>query len=276
MPNTRQVKVRRKVSEVSKSADEIVYGLKREYLEKICAEGSRIDGRKFDEIRTAVVNTNFVPRAEGSAEVRLGDTRVLVGIKIEQGEPFPDTPNSGILTTNAELLPMASPTFESGPPSEDAIELARVVDRGIRESKMIDLDKLVIKEGEKVWVVFIDMHILDYDGNLIDACSLGAVAALLEAKVPASKIGAEDFPLPINHIPINVTFAKIGNTLLADPNLEEEEVASARLSVATNENGDVVAMQKGLGGSITKEELFSAVDTSIKVGKDIRKRVLGK
>ncbi len=73
-----------------------------------------------------------------------------------------------------------------------------------------------------------------------------------------------------------MTFAKIGNTLLADPNLEEEEVASARLSVATNENGDVVAMQKGLGGSITKEELFSAVDTSIKVGKDIRKRVLGK
>ncbi len=261
---------------MSKSADEIVYGLKREYLEKICSEGSRIDGRKFDETRGATVNTNFVPRAEGSAEVRLGDTRVLVGIKIEQGEPFPDTPKSGILTTNAELLPMASPTFEPGPPSPDAIELARVVDRGIRESKMIDLDKLVIKEGEKVWVVFIDMHILDYDGNLIDACSLGAVAALLEAKVPASQIGAEDFPLPINHIPITITFSKIGSNMLADPNLEEEEVEYARLSVATNENGDVVAMQKGEGGSITQEELFSAVDTSIKLGKDIRKRVLGK
>ena len=261
---------------MSKSADEIVYGLKREYLEKICAEGNRIDGRKLDEMRNLVVNTNFVPRAEGSAEVRLGDTRVLVGIKVEQGEPFPDTPKSGILTTNAEMLPMASPIFESGPPSEDAIELARVVDRGIRESKMIDLDKLVIKEGEKVWVVFIDMHILDYDGNLIDACSIGAVAALLNSKVPASEIGAEDYPLPISHVPVTITFAKIGSTVVADPNLEEEEVASARLSVATNENGDVVAMQKGLGGSITQEELFSAVDTSIKVGKDIRKRVLGR
>ncbi len=264
------------MSAVSKSADEIVYGLRREYLEKISAEGNRIDGRKFDETRQAVVNINFVPRAEGSAEVRLGDTRVLVGVKVEQGEPFPDTPNSGILTTNAEMLPMASPTFESGPPSEDAIELARVVDRGIRESKMIALDKLVIKEAEKVWVVFIDMHILDYDGNLIDACSLGAVAALLNAKVPASKIGAEDYPLPINHVPITITFAKIGSIMVADPNLEEEEVASARLSVATNENGDVVAMQKGLSGSITQQELFSAVDTSIKLGKDIRKRVLGR
>ena len=64
--------------------------------------------------------------------------------------------------------------------------------------------------------------------------------------------------------------------MVADPNLEEEEVASARLSVATNENGDVVAMQKGLSGSITQQELFSAVDTSIKLGKDIRKRVLGR
>ena len=100
---------------MSKSADEIVYGLRREYLEKISAEGNRIDGRKFDETRQAVVNINFVPRAEGSAEVRLGDTRVLVGVKVEQGVPFPDTPNSGILTTNAEMLPMASPTFESCP-----------------------------------------------------------------------------------------------------------------------------------------------------------------
>jgi exosome complex component RRP42 len=261
---------------MSKSSDEIVYGLKREYLEKISQQGNRIDGRKFDEIRKFTVTTNFVPRAEGSAEVRLGDTRVLVGVKIEQGEPFPDTPNSGILTTNAELLPMASPTFESGPPNEDSIELARVVDRGIRESKMIDLDKLVIEEGKTVWVVFVDIHVLDYGGNLIDASALGAVAALMSSKVPASKIGQADYPLPVSHVPITVTFAKIGSSLFADPCLEEEEVASARLSVTTDENENIVAMQKGLGGSVTEEEVFSAIDTSIRLGKDIRQRLMGK
>lgn len=262
---------------MSKSSDEIVYGLKREYLEKISSEGTRIDGRKFDEMRELKVTTNFVPRAEGSAEVRLGNTRVVVGVKVEQGTPFPDTPNSGILTTNAELLPMASPTFESGPPNQNAIELARVVDRGIRESKMIDLDKLVIEEGEKVWVVFIDIDIIDYDGNLIDACSIGAVAALMEAKVPGSKVaGSKDFPLPVNHVPVMTTFAKIGSSLVVDPSLEEEEVANARISVSTNEEGHVVAMQKGLAGSITEEELIYAVETSIKLGKNIRKRVLEK
>jgi exosome complex component RRP42 len=141
---------------------------------------------------------------------------------------------------------------------------------------MIDLDSLVIEEGKKVWVVFIDIHVLDYDGNLIDAASIGAVAALLEAKVPASEIGREDFPLPINHVPVMITSAKIGSSLVTDPCLEEEEVASARISVATNEEGNVVAMQKGLAGGISEEELFSAVETSIKAGKDIRKRVLGK
>ncbi|MEM0127601.1 MAG: exosome complex protein Rrp42 [Thermoplasmatales archaeon] len=261
---------------MSKSSDEIVYGLKREYLEKISQQGNRIDGRRFEEIRKFTITTNFVPRAEGSAEVRLGNTRVLVGVKIEQGEPFPDTPNSGILTTNAELLPMASPTFESGPPNEDSIELARVVDRGVRESKMIDLDKLVIEEGKKVWVVFVDIHVLDYDGNLIDASALGAVAALLTSKVPASKIGLADYPLPISHIPVMITFAKIGSSLVVDPCLEEEEVATARLSVATDENENVVAMQKGLGGSITQDELFSAVETSMALGKDIRERLMRK
>ncbi|MEM0138327.1 MAG: exosome complex protein Rrp42 [Thermoplasmatales archaeon] len=259
---------------MSKSSDEIVYGLKREYLEKISQQGSRIDGRKFDEIRKFTINTNFVPRAEGSAEVKLGNTRVLVGVKIEQGEPFPDTPNSGILTTNAELLPMASPTFESGPPNEDSIELARVVDRGIRESKMIDLDKLVIEEGKKVWVVFVDIHVLDYDGNLIDASSLGAVASLLTAKVPASKIGQTDYRLPVSHVPVMLTFAKIGSSMVVDPGLEEEEVAVARLSVATDENENIVAMQKGLGGSITEDELFSAVEISIRLGKDIREKLM--
>lgn len=261
---------------MSRSSDEIVYGLKRDYLEKISSGGNRIDGRKLDEYRDIKITTNFVTRAEGSADVRLGNTRVLVGVKIEQGEPFPDTPNSGILTTNAELIPMASPTFESGPPNEDSIELARVVDRAIRESKMIDLDRLVITPGEKVWVVFIDIHVLDYDGNLIDASTIGAVSALLEAKVPASKVGGEDFQLPINHIPVMVTMAKIGSNIMVDPSLEEEEVATARISVATDENGNLVAMQKGLSGSFTVDEIFKAVDTSIEIGKDFRKRVFGR
>ena len=145
---------------------------------------------------------------------RIGNTDVLVGVKMEVGQPFADTPDKGVLTTNAELIPMASPTFESGPPDENAIELARVVDRGIRESEMIDLQKLCIKKGEEVWINFVDIYVLDYDGNLFDACFLGAMAALKSAVVPAAENEkGEDYPMPIKRIPISCTAVKIEKTL---------------------------------------------------------------
>ncbi|MEM3333294.1 MAG: exosome complex protein Rrp42, partial [Thermoplasmata archaeon] len=170
---------------MSKFTESVVSEIKRDYIQKLLSQGSRIDGRGPNEFRKIEVIKNFIPRADGSALVKLGNTQVLVGVKIETGEPFPDTPNSGVLSTNAELVPLASPTFEAGPPGEEAIELARVVDRGIRESKAIDLEKLVIKEGELVWVIFVDIHVLDYDGNLFDASALGSIVALKNSVVPA-------------------------------------------------------------------------------------------
>ncbi len=250
----------------------ILSEIKRGYIMRLLKEGRRADGRAKDQIRDATIITNYLPRASGSAMVTMGKTRVLAGIKIETGEPFPDTPNQGVLTTNVEMLPIAFPTFESGPPNEDAIELSRVVDRGIRESKMIDLQKLVIEPSKKVWIVFIDINVLDYDGNLIDACSLGAVAALKTAIVPGAAEGDKDFTLPTNLTPISVTMVKIGDDLVVDPDLEEEQIASGRLTVTTSEDGHVRAMQKGEPGFFTLEEVRKAISISSNVGKTVREK----
>ena len=249
---------------------EVISELMREHIHKLAASGKRNDGRAFDESRKLVVQKNYIKTAEGSARVQLGNTDVLVSVKISVGEPYPDTPNSGVLSTSAELVPMASPTFESGPPRPEAIEIARVVDRGIRESKTVDTAKLCITPKEKVWIMFVDIHALDYDGNLFDAASYGALAALSCAKVPASMIGLADYPLPVDHWPVSVTSAKIGRTIVVDPNLDEERIADARLTVATDENGDVRAMQKGLIGSFSFDEIREVIATSQRVGRVIR------
>jgi len=249
---------------------EVISELMREHIARLAASGKRSDGRGFDEPRKLVVQKNYIKNAEGSARVQLGNTDVLVGVKIDVGEPYPDTPNQGVLSTSAELIPLASPTFESGPPSPTAIELARVVDRGIRESKTVNTEKLCITPKEKVWIMFIDIHALDYDGNLFDAASYGALSALSCAKVPASKIGKEDYPLPLEHWPISVTSAKIGGNVVVDPNLDEERIADARITVTTDENGDIRAMQKGLKGSFNLDEIRAAIRTSQKVGKGLR------
>jgi exosome complex component RRP42 len=248
--------------------------IKKDYIIKLAKEGKRVDNRRFDEYRNIEIEVNVVNKAEGSAKVKIGKTQVIAGIKMDVGEPYPDSPDSGVMSTAAELIPMASPDFEAGPPREDAIELARVVDRGIRESEIIEVDKLCIEPGEKVWIVFIDIHILDYDGNLFDAASLASLAALMTAKVPAENFElGEDYPLPIKEPPISCTSAKFNGVIISDPCLDEEEIAEARLTVATDEKGDLRAMQKGLNGSFTVDEIKKVIKDSINNGKKIREQL---
>jgi exosome complex component RRP42 len=245
------------------------------YVRKLIEEGMRIDERAFNQFREIKIETDVIKKAEGSARVLLGNTHVLVGVKMSVNEPFPDTPDEGVLIVNAELVPVASPTFDPGPPDKDSIELARVVDRGIRESKCIDLEKLCIEEGKKVWNVNIDIHVLDHDGNLIDASALGAMAALLKTNIPRYEdekvvYGEYEGKIPLKDTPIAVTITKISNKLLIDANLEEENALDARITIATNENGDLCAIQKGGTGFFTSEELKKATDLSIEKGKELR------
>lgn len=252
---------------------DVIADLKRDYISKLLAKGARADGRQLDELRPLTIETGFIGSAEGSARVTLGETQVVVGVKLILGAPFPDTPNTGVLTTNAELIPMASDTFESGPPDQESIEVARVVDRGIREGHAVDMTKLCIEPGKEVWIMFVDVHVLDYDGNLFDAANIAANAALKTAIVPAKRAGkGEDYPLPVLHQPISITAVKIDGKILLDPTHDEERVADARLTVATIETGNLCAMQKGLAGAFTLEEVSKVVDMSRRIGAEIRSK----
>jgi len=266
----------------------------RDYISNLIEKNTRIDGRKFDECRKIYITQNFVgEKAEGSSYVKLGDTEVLAGVKLDIGTPFPDKPNEGVMTVNAELRPIASPYFESGPPDQNSIELARVVDRGIRESKAIDMDKLVIEElphsleisqaeleergkvllTKKVWVVFIDICVLNDGGNLIDAAGIAAMAALLDTKIPKyenNTIIRKEYvgKLPVSKIPIPVTFTKINNKILLDANYEESMCKDARLTITTTDT--INAMQKGGVGTFTPEEIKNCIDIAFKRGNEIR------
>ena len=257
---------------------ELVPELKIDYIAGLLEKGKREDGRGFDDYREIKIETNMYTKADGSARVSLGKTQVSAGIKLILGEPYSDSPNTGVMTTNAELRPVASPTFELGPPREDTIELARVVDRGIRESGASELEKLCVKEGEQVWIVFIDAHILDYHGNLFDAVSLAAMAALLNTQVPKiedDKVIYEEKtgPLPMTDTPISTTFAKVNDSIFVDPSLSEEQVLDARLTVETTEKGDLCAMQKGGSGTFTSQEIIDTINRGREKAKELRKLI---
>jgi exosome complex component RRP42 len=248
----------------------------------LLAKERRIDERKLTDYRELKIETGLVQKANGSAMVHLGKTKVMTGIKVELGQPFPDTPNQGVLTVNAELVPFASPSFEPGPPSETAIELARVVDRGIRESKAIGLEALCINPGKKVAIVFVDVYVLDHDGNLIDTSAISALTALLTSKMKRYEMVGEEVrttdelvPLPVQNEPVAVTTAKIDGHMILDPCLDEELVMNSRLTVTTGRDGSICAMQKGGLGTFTDQEIRKAVNTAIEKGKEIRETIRG-
>jgi len=250
--------------------------LKGDYVKARISEGQRFDGRGMDEHRKIEIIKDYVgDKADGSAFLKLGETQVLVGISTDIGEPYPDRPKEGVMITSAELRPAADPTFELGPPREGSIELARVVDRGIRESGAIDTSKLFIGE-DKVWLVFIDVHILNNEGNLIDAAGTAAATALNSTRLPKiedGKIvrGEWEGKLPVTCTPIPITWAKIGANVVVDPTLDEEYAMDARLTVATTDT--VNAMQKGGIGSFSVEEVKDIVNKSFGMSGDIRKKV---
>jgi exosome complex component RRP42 len=258
----------------------LVTKVRLKQIEQLLEKSKRLDDRGLLDTREIKIEQGLIEKAEGSARVFLGKTEVLVGVKVGLGEPFPDTPNDGVLTVNAELVPLASPNFEPGPPDESSIELARVVDRGIRESKCVDTDKLCIAPGKKVFVVFVDIYVLNHDGNLIDAAALAAMAALINTKMPNYEIKDGEIKMKQGYTqlllkshPITVTIGKINNHLITDPWIEEEQVMDSRITFATKEDGTICAIQKGGSSYFTPQQILEASKIALDKAAELRKKL---
>lgn len=247
---------------------EIVAKIRQKKISEQLIQDKRIDGRGLIDYRQIKAENGLIEKASGSSLVSLGKTKVMTGVKVEIGEPYSDRPEEGVLTVSAELVPLASPSFEPGPPNEEAIELARVVDRGIRESKAIDLGKLCITPGKKVFVVFVDIYVLDHDGNLFDASALASILALATAKIrnySLSEDGRLEFrdgstSLPLQNFPVEITVARIGDKLIVDPSLEEEAMIDARITIAVGKDDEICAIQKSGLGALSLDDVYKAAD----------------
>ncbi|MCX8163336.1 MAG: exosome complex protein Rrp42 [Candidatus Micrarchaeota archaeon] len=253
---------------------EIIREINGELIKNLLKQGKRADGRGKLQYRKIEVEKNVIDNAEGSALCRLGNTQVLAAVKIGLAAPFPDRPDEGVLSTSAEFTPIAASHFEPGPPSIDSIELARVVDRGIRSSEIVDLKKLTTSNPELVKAIYLDLWIIDYDGNLFDASTIAAVVALKNTYLPKlenDKLIYEERveKLQTKACPISCTFGKIENHIILDPTFDEEISLSPMITITTTSN-HVCAVQKSKGGGFSKNELLELVDLAFEKGQEIR------
>lgn len=242
--------------------------------------GKRSNDRDLLSYRQITIEKDIIKKANGSASIDLGNTKVLVGVKVEVGPPYPDTPNSGVLTVNAEFVPLAHEQFEPGPPDENSIEVARVVDRSIRESQALDVEKLVIVPNETVYVIFVDIYVLNHAGNLVGASELAAVSALLNTKIPKYRVTEEGkvektseyMPLPMRHVPIITTVAKIEDVIAVDPDIEEEQIAQTWVAMTITEEDKLCAIQKSGSGTLTLEEISRILKISKEKSAELREK----
>lgn len=251
----------------------------RAHILNYLKEGIRLDGRKLDEFRPISIEVNPIKTAEGSAIATIGGTRVIVGVKIGVEKPYQDTPDEGILMVGTELYPLASPDFESGPPGEKSIEIARVIDRGLRESKTINQKELNLLPGEKSWSIMLDVCALNEEGNLLDAGSIAALVALKQTRFPEyngtiiNYKHKTDKKIELRKKPIAITVVKIGQYFIVDPTVEEEQVMDARLTITTTEDNTICALQKGGEAPITTDEVKQMLQLAKEKAAGIREQL---
>ncbi|MEN2974373.1 MAG: exosome complex protein Rrp42 [Candidatus Caldarchaeales archaeon] len=263
----------------SQAKKSLVAGIVQEKIFNLLKQGKRLDGRSPTDLRPITITTGIVEKADGSSLVSMGGTKILVGVKTEVGPPYPDRPREGSFTVNAELLPLASISFEPGPPDERGVELARVVDRSIRESKTIDLEKLCLIEGEKAYILFIDVYVLDYDGNYYDPSVIAALAALATAKIPKYEVvggkiqkTGEYFNLKLRSLPFTTTFGLIRGRFLVDPQLEEEAALDVSIVIGIDELGNIISIQKNSPGLIPENLVEQLIQIAREKTETIRKK----
>ncbi|MHA1519703.1 MAG: exosome complex protein Rrp42 [Promethearchaeota archaeon] len=258
-----------------------VSSLEKDYIRKLLKQGKRIDGRGMFEFREVKVNAGFLPKAEGSADVHIGDSRVMCGIKYDVGRPYSDNPDKGVCTVMSEFIPIASPMFEPGRPDEVAIQLARVVDRGIRHTNCLDYKELCIKVGEFVYIIFVDIYMMDHFGNLTDTSAIAAIAALLNVNLPRAKINADGQPewdgtykpLSIAEVPLSISFGKIDDVIFVDPILPEEMVLDGSIAFAVDEKKQVTSIQKYGSCTWSIEEIMETSAKAVEIADELRKKL---
>ncbi|MFW9941370.1 MAG: exosome complex protein Rrp42 [Candidatus Thorarchaeota archaeon] len=259
----------------------IVSRIEKSYIASNLKKEQRIDGRGFWEYRDFKIESNTISSAEGSADVSLGDTRIITGLKYEIGEPFPDLPDEGVCTIMAELLPIASPLFERGPPDEQSIELARVVDRGIRHADCIQTKRLCIKENEAVYILFVDMYVINHDGNMIDAGGVSALTALISSHLPEGIIGDNGLEWTgkyltgddlVKELPLVMTYGKIDDIIFLDPNLPEELVCDGKISISVTEK-KITSIQKSGAATFSIDDIKMLGKKSLEIGQKLRKEL---
>ena len=201
---------------------------------------ARTDGRAPDELRPVCITPGFLPYAEGSVLIEMGNTRVVCAASLEDRvPPFLRNSGQGWLTAEYAMLPRATQTRTSreigrGGPSGRTHEIQRLIGRSLRA--IADLKVL----GERT--ITIDCDVLQADGGTRTAAITGAfVAFALASKhlLKSGKIQRSIFTDQVAAVSVGI----VGNTPLLDLKYDEDSRAEVDMNVVCTGDGRFIELQ---------------------------------
>ena len=213
----------------------------------------RADGRAVDQLRPVKITPDFIPHAEGSALIEMGQTRVIVTATVEDGVPgFLKGSGKGWVTGEYGMLPRSTenrtPRESSrGRQSGRTLEIQRMIGRTLRA--VTDLKAL----GERT--VWIDCDVIQADGGTRTASVTGAFVALalsLERMVAGGMLRR----VPLKDSLAATSVGIVEDELLLDLAYEEDSRAQVDMNVVMTGSGEFVEVQASAEGRpYTQREL---------------------
>src|SRR6476660_10162882 len=200
----------------------------------------RTDGRASNELRPVKIALDFLPYAEGSVLIEMGNTRVICSASLEERVPsFLRNTGQGWLTAEYSMLPRSTLTRSSreigrGGPSGRTHEIQRLIGRSLRA--VADMRVL----GERT--LTIDCDVLQADGGSRTAAITGAYVAFALASNQLLKAGKISRPLTSNQVAA-VSVGIVGNTPLLDLKYDEDSRAEVDMNVVCTGDGRFIELQ---------------------------------
>ena len=229
---------------------------------------TRIDGRKFDELRPVTIDAGFVDYAEGSVLITCGHTKVLCCASVEAGAPRHVPEGTGWVTAEYSMLPRANRERSRRDVSKlklspRSAEIQRLIGRSLRSA--VDLAAL------GPYTVTIDCDVLQGDGGTRTASVTGGFVALAQAcrKLVEEGVLASD---PIRHFVTGVSAGIVDEQLLLDLQYSEDSRAQVDLNCVMNELGEIIELQgTGEGRAFTAQEQQELVRLCAKGNRELLK-----
>ncbi|CAI5446261.1 unnamed protein product [Caenorhabditis angaria] len=246
--------------------------------------GKRLDFRSREEFR----NVKLIVGSEiGTAICSIGQTKVICAVSAEITEPSSMRPQKGVINIDVDLSPMANYSHEHDRMGQKGMELTRLLELIIRDSRCIDVESLCIRAGKEVWKIKVDVRILDEDGSILDCACLAAITALQHFKRPNVTLEPhhtlvyseyEKSPIPLNiyHMPICTTIGLLdkGSTIIIDPTEKESECLDGTIVVACNKRKEVCALHQSTNLILTTKQIENCVKLAMSRAEELSSVVI--